>query len=253
MELEVEKGDWLILKKNINVAGEIFNKGIHAEVMDIEDFIPKLRILKNDVEHIVYCISSDLFEKIDIKEPVNTIEEIDNDLILKKGMIVENTGEIIIDKKVIKKGSKFLVMTNEEYPFIIMNSEDNGMFLKTKMNNKKDFIIVDSNMENTLQKWNIKEIKFYNEDSFFNSGYQIILEKNGRSLNIKSHGLMKKVITVLSDKEIIDDLLSDIKKVLYKDIEDKNIIEYFSEYIALRNYAFKTFNKFIDEKKENKI
>lgn len=253
MELEVEKGDWLILKKNINVAGEIFNKGIHAEVMDIEDFIPKLKILKDDVEHIVYCISSELFEKIDIKESVNSTEVLDNDLILKKGMVIENTGELVIDKKIIKKGTKFLVITNEDYPFIIMNSEDNGMFLKTKIKNKKDFIIVNNNMENTLQKWDIKEIKFYNEDSFFNSGYQIILEKDGKALNIKSHGLIKKVITVLSDKEIVNDLLSDIKKVLYKDIEDKNIIEYFAEYIALRNYAFKTFNKFIDEKKENKI
>lgn len=253
MELEVEKGDWLILKKNINVAGKIFNKGIHAEVMDIEDFIPKLKILKDDVEHIVYCISSELFEKIDIKESVNSTEVLDNDLILKKGMVIENTGELVIDKKIIKKGTKFLVMTNEDYPFIIMNSEDNGMFLKTKIKNKKDFIIVNNNMENTLQKWDIKEIKFYNEDSFFNSGYQIILEKDGKALNIKSHGLIKKVITVLSDKEIVNDLLSDIKKVLYKDIEDKNIIEYFAEYIALRNYAFKTFNKFIDEKKENKI
>jgi len=253
MELEVEKGDWLILKKNINVAGKIFNKGIHAEVMDIEDFIPKLKILKDDVEHIVYCISSELFEKIDIKESVNSTEDLDNNLILKKGMVIENTDELVIDKKIIKKGTKFLVMTNEDYPFIIMNSEDNGMFLKTKIKNKKDFIIVNNNMENTLQKWDIKEIKFYNEDSFFNSGYQIILEKDGKALNIKSHGLIKKVITVLSDKEIVNDLLSDIKKVLYKDIEDKNIIEYFAEYIALRNYAFKTFNKFIDEKKENKI
>ena len=39
-----------------------------------------------------------------------------------------------------------------------------------------------------------------------------------------------------------------MKKILLKNINDKEIIEYFAEYVGLRNYAFKTFNKFLDEK-----
>lgn len=67
-------------------------------------------------------------------------------------------------------------------------------------------------------------------------------------LKIKSEGFPKKEITLLSDKEVVSHFLSDVKKILCKNINDKEIIEYFAEYVGLRNYAFKTFNKFLDEK-----
>ena len=248
MELNVEKGDWLILKKTIKVSGNVFDKGLYAEVVDIEDFIPKLKIVKDNIEHFVYCIRADLFEKLTKEDIVELHEDIEHNFVMKKNMILENVNEIYINHKTVKPGKKFLVMSNEDYPLIMMENDTQGMFLQTRVQCKDDFKVIHNSMENELQKWTISDISFYNKDSFFTAGYEITLEKDGEVLKIKSEGFPKKEITLLSDKEVVSHFLSDVKKILCKNINDKEIIEYFAEYVGLRNYAFKTFNKFLDEK-----
>ena len=248
MELNVEKGEWLRLKKTIKISDNIFDKGLYVEVVDIEDFIPKLKIVKDNMEYFFYCIKDDLFDKLSKEDILKLHKEIEDSFVMTKDMIIENINEISINSKKVKPGTKFLVMSNEDYPLIIMGNDTPGMFIQTIIQNKSDFKVINNSMENELQKWKIGDISFYNKDSFFTAGYEITLEKDDKILKIKSEGFPKKKITSLSDKDAVDEFLSDVKKILYKNINDKEIMEYFSEYVGLRSYAFKTFNKFLDEK-----
>lgn len=249
MELYVNKGDFLELNRVIKIDDEIFQPGSLVEVIEIDDTIPKLKIDKNGKGFVFYSIRSDLFRKLTELECEKIQKERNERCFINKDMCIENVNDIKNpDGQIIKAGTKFLALSGGENPVVIFESGIYGVFSRLKIVNKTDYKIIEASIEESLKKWNVKNVNFLNENYLDNAGYEIDIENAGQSIKAKSVGLITKKVTYMAEDNTLQDLNVDLRKTINTHLSNNELLDNFIEYLAFKHYSFNTFSNYVKNK-----